>query len=124
LDRLQKFKYDKNELILHTMIEYMSLEVEHEADFDCGYTQNEIDECGKILDDYIDSLIALNGNTEKIMSCIKDVVLNLNELNKKAKYSLIETDQREVLVPFIEAIAIEAGLSQPSDDITYEWREW
>jgi len=123
-EKLRRFKDEKNERILRSMIEYMNLENDDEVDFDCGYTQHEIDDCGEILDDYINSLIELNGNIGKIMDCVKKVVQDLNELNKKASYSLIETDQREALVAFIHDVAIVTGLPEQSDDITYEWREW
>ena len=88
------------------------------------------------MDNYIDNLISLNGdsNRAKILDCVKNVVLALNELNMKVGGSLIETDQREDLVPFITDAAVEAGLSKPSsgrnethkwyEDITVEWREW
>jgi len=67
--RLQRFKNRKNELILRSMIEYMSID----EDVDCGYSQKEIDECGNILDNYIDNLVVLNCNIEEIMDYTKNV---------------------------------------------------
>lgn len=58
------------------------------------------------------------------MESVKRVVIALNELNIKCDYSIIKTDQREYLCPFIEEAAVVAGLTQPKDDITEEWREW
>ena len=122
---LLEFKDKKFEDIISSMVNYMNYEDEDGEEFDCGYTQADIDKCAKILDDYIDELIALKGkaDADKVMNCVKKVILALNEL---ADSPLIETDQREHLCQFIEDAAIEAGLPKPpkGEDITYEWREW
>ena len=124
---LQQYKEKKFEKIISSMVEYMNLEGESDEDLgDCGYTQDEIDACVKILDDYIDELIELGDNSSEdaIMASVKKVVLALNELNERADYSLIETDQREYLCPFIQDAAINAGLPLTPVDITEEWRMW
>ena len=109
---LQIFKEKKFEKIIASMADYLTVMVEEHPDEDCRYTQEHIDECGKVLDGYIDELVALNGNTssDKILTCVKNVVIALNELNVKTGYSLIETDQREYLYDFIVKVAVEAGL--------------
>lgn len=121
---LQIYKEKKFEDIIRSMVDYMV--DDEDEDFDCGYTQDDVDECGKILDDYIDNLIALNGASDdtKISKCVEKVVKALNKLNEKTDYCLIETDQREYLRPFIENAAFEAGFSKTDEDITEEWREW
>lgn len=54
---LIEFKSKKNDDILRSMIDYMNFEDEDDKDdFDCGYTQEEIDRCAEILDAYIDQL--------------------------------------------------------------------
>jgi len=123
----QQYKEKKFEMIIRSMVDYMNIGDECGEDLgDCGYTQNEIDECAKILDDYIDELIALgdNASEDAIMDCVKKVILALNELNERANYSLIETDQRENLCPFIQDAATNAGLPLTPVDITEEWRMW
>ena len=123
----EQYKEKKFEKIISSMMDYMNMEDEDGEDFgDCGYTQNEIDECAKILDDYIDELIALGSNSSEdtIMASVKKVVLALNELNERADYALIETDQREYLCPFIQDAATNAGLPLTPVDITEEWRMW
>ena len=125
MEKLQEFKVKKNDDILRSMIDYMNFEDEDDdEDFDCGYTQKDIDKCGKILDKYIDELVAAKRDENKIMESVKSVIIALNELNAKCDYTLIETDQREYLCPFIEDAAVVAGLPQPKEDITEEWREW
>ena len=124
---LSEFKEKKFEDIIRTMVEYMNFELDEDEDEDlgCEYTQSDINECCKILDDYIDDLISLNGNTVRIMNCVEKVVLALNVLSESVP-SLIETEQRELIAEFIHDAAVEAGLPEPDkyEDITEEWREW
>ncbi len=93
---------------------------------DVGYTQKHIDKCEKILNDYIDSLISLEEpkSDKEILKCVKKVVEQLNKLNEKCEFALIETDQREELVPFIQKAAEIAGIASGDDDVTGEWRDW
>ena len=58
------------------------------------------------------------------MKEVKEVVIALNKLNAKTDYSIIETMEREAIWEIIQTSAVECGLSNPSDDITEEWREW
>ena len=126
MENLQAFKEKKNEDILRSMIDYLNfaLEENEDDDSDCGYTQENIDECAAILDNYIDELEKCKQDETLIMECLKNVILELNNLNEKCDYAIIETDQREYLCQFIEDAAVAAGLPQPKDDITEEWREW
>ena len=55
------------------------------------------------------------------MHVVKEVVLNINELNDEHDY-FIETMEREDLYEFIDTARI-AGL-ESEEDITEEWREW
>lgn len=109
------------------MTDYLSCQEDCD-EFDAGYTQSEINECGDILDEYIDALIDLEGmaDEEAILQCVEDVIMKLNRLNERCDYQIIETDQREELVPYIIQAAEQAGLSQERAeyDITEEWREW
>lgn len=122
MEKLEAFKKKKNDNILRSMIDYMNFD--EEEDFDCGYSQKHIDKCGEILDDYIDELGKCKKNEKSIMQSVKKVILALNKLNNECDGSLIETDQREYLCPFIEKAATIAGLPKLEGDITYEWREW
>jgi hypothetical protein len=125
---LEKLKGNKD--ILVPMVNYLYMDFETgelgESPNDVGYTQNDIDECGKILDKYIDSIIALEEpkSNQDIIQCVENAVKELNDLNEKCNYSILETDQREDLVPYILHIAKSAGLVTDIDDITGKWREW
>jgi hypothetical protein len=125
MENLQVFKEKKNEDILRSMIDYLNFKDEDsDDDFDCGYTQESIDKCAAILDNYIDELEKCKQDKTLITGCVKNVILALNALNEECDCSIIETDQREYLCPFIEDAAVAAGLPRPEDDITEEWREW
>jgi hypothetical protein len=91
-----------------------------------GFTIEDVDKCASVLDEYIDKLQSYNGKAtnEEIMECVKEVVLSLNELNKKTDENLIETMEREELYEFIQQAAKLAGLETDETDITEEWREW
>ena len=58
------------------------------------------------------------------MKHVKTLVLALNKLNEKTDYCLLETEERESICEIIQESAIACGLSDPSDDITEEWRDF
>jgi hypothetical protein len=95
-------------------------------EFDAGYTQEDIDRCEKLLDDYLASLttIPATGQQDYILNAVKTIVLELNKLNEDCDHSLIETAEREQLCDIIIAAAQHVGLETDEEDITYEWREW
>lgn len=125
---LEELKNNKE--VLKSMVDFLYIDFEtgerKEEINDVGYTQKHIDKCGKILNDYIDSLLSLNEpkSDKEIMKCVKKVVEKLNKLNEKCDFSLIETDQREDLVPYIQKAAELAGFTSGNDDVTGEWRDW
>lgn len=125
---LEKLKGNTD--VLKSMIDYLYVdfktgELGDEIN-DVGYIQEDIDECGVILDKYIDKLISISEprSNEQILLCVEKVVKDLNSLNEKCDYSIIETDQREDLVLYIINAASLAGLVTEDEDITEEWREW
>ena len=86
------------------------------------FTEENISATNKVLDTYINNLELLENNpTEvKIMQVVKEVVVNINELNDEHDY-FIETMERDD--EFIDTAARIAGL-ESEEDITEEWREW
>jgi hypothetical protein len=116
--------------VLQSMVDFLYADSEtggkHEELNDVGYTQKHIDKCQKILNDYIDSLVSVKEprSDNGILKCVKKAVEQLNKLNEKCDCSLIETDQREDLVPYIQKAAKLAGLTLITEDVTAEWRDW
>src|SRR5215475_11803464 len=124
----QKILEVKRDLI-DGMIEYMKYGEavdENDPEFDAGYTQEHVDRCSEIIDDFLASLEKTPEaqKNEYIMDAIKKTILRLNELNEEVDGSLIETDQREYLGKLIDLAVGHAGLESSAYDITYEWREW
>lgn len=97
----------------------------YDPKFDAGYTQEHVDSCDEILNEFLSSLSKVEGveKRESIMGVVKIAVLALNDLNAQCDGSMIETDQREQLCELIITAANDAGLNT-EDDITEEWREW
>ena len=102
----QKILEVKRDLI-DGMIEYMKYgeavdenDPEYDPEFDAGYTQEHVDRCSEIIDDFLASLEKTPEaqKNEYIMDAIKKTILRLNELNEDVDGSLIETDQRSILV--------------------------
>ncbi len=111
------------ETVIDPMLSYMELCAED--DVDCGYTEENVVQCKLLMLQYLKALSKLSSPTdEEIMEQVKELILALNDLDESTDYSLIETDEREALCEVIQQSAVECGLSDPSDDITEEWREW
>lgn len=86
------------------------------------YPLEKVDECGRIIDDFLAAMSAARGEAA-ILTQVEKTVLALNTLNDECDGSLIETDQREELCELIQGAANAAGL-EASEDITEPWREW
>lgn len=108
--------------LLQGMREYM-IDVASEGD-DADYSESEIASCESILDGFLAKVTTADkGNTEQVMSAVKEAVLALNKLNAQCDDSLIETDQREQICELIIKAAAAAGVGS-GEDITEDWREW
>lgn len=86
------------------------------------YPLEKVDECGRILDDFLAAMARTQGEAA-IMAQVEKTVLALNELNDACDGNLIETGQREDICELIEGAAKQAGLVT-DEDITEQWREW
>ncbi|MED1603622.1 hypothetical protein [Alkalihalophilus marmarensis] len=97
--------------------------LESDEDYEDFYTVEGIKAANKVLDRYISHLKALpsNPSEDEVLACVKQVVLNLNEVNEEHN-DFIETDEREELYEFIDGAARSVGLNS-EEDITEEWRE-
>ena len=104
--------------IIESMTEYM------EDNDDCGYTKAHVNNCRRILNEYVKDLKAIKSNDSEIMKCVEKTVKALNALNDEVDGCLIETMEREDLCAFIQEKAHEFGLTETDVDITEDWREW
>lgn len=86
------------------------------------YTTELINSMDRILDTYLEQLFTLHHpNDESIMNCVKQVVLAINNWDRK--YEFIETIEREELCEFIYQTTEMKGLDS-DEDITENWRDW
>ena len=94
--------------------------------FDPGYSEDDVEVCARILDEYLSSVLvpSIRGDSSGIMSAVEVAVLALNELNERCDGGLIETEQREGICALIIGAAAEAGLVSAAYDITEAWRAW
>src|SRR5215468_1107416 len=115
--------------LIDDVIEYMKYggavdenDPEYDPEFDAGYTQEHVDRCSEIIDDFLASLEKSSEalKNKYIMTAVKKTILRLNKLNEKCDGGLIETLQRDCLATLINLAAKHAGLESSKDDITYK----
>jgi hypothetical protein len=67
---------------------------------------------------------AAKKSPSQILAALKKSVLAFNKLNKKHA-NMIETSEREELVPYFEALVAATGLQVPAGlDLTLQYRDW
>lgn len=87
------------------------------------YTESDVEKCMFIMNNFLSEISRLDSK-ENGMQSVKKVVFELNGLNEKCEYELIETDQREQLAEIIILAGSLKGFNERNEDITEEWREW
>jgi hypothetical protein len=97
--------------------------LDYRADGRASYTEADVEKCRRLLDQHLVAIsVARDRNAAN--ACVKATVLKLNELNEKAGYELIETDQREDICKYIIRAGALLGFNGASEDVTEEWRAW
>ena len=104
------------------MIEHLNYFHGPDAENEAGYSEADVDQCDDLLTSYLDRVSRMSDD-DSITSEVRRIVVQLNDLNAHCGYRLIETDQREQIVPLILTAATQAGLTA-TVDITEQWREW
>lgn len=87
------------------------------------YTKSDVEKCMSLIDNFLNEISKSDSKEVGLLSA-KKVVLELNELNEKCEYELIETEQREQIVDIIILAGHLKGYNGRNEDITEEWREW
>jgi CubicO group peptidase (beta-lactamase class C family) len=87
------------------------------------YDKTSVEECIDILDEHLKQINACKSKDESLKITEK-TVLQLNDLNKKTSYTLIETAQREKIADIIIMAGYLKDFNSMDEDITEEWREW
>jgi hypothetical protein len=97
--------------------------LDYRADGGATYTKAQVEKCRRVLEEHLEAISnAKTRNAAK--ECVRGTVLKLNELNEKAGYELIETDQREEICKYLIRAGALLGFNGENEDITEEWREW
>lgn len=94
-----------------------------------GHSSDLTGKVDRALEDFVKSLGALPENAGKapILAALKALFSMLDEINGEADDALLETDERELLVPVIISAAVAAGLNAsefPNGDPTEEFRNF
>lgn len=87
------------------------------------YTASDVSACDDILNAYLKSIAAAEGDPDAIAECVRKTVCQINELNEKCEQYLIDTWRRDRLCSFINNAAEQAGLA-PETDHTFQHRMW
>ena len=97
--------------------------LEHIRHCMASYSERDVDQCGKILDDYAAAMEACDGSTGEIKRLAEEVTGKINRLNEACGGGLIDTWRRDRLCEFINGTAELAGV-KPGQDMTYGQRMW
>lgn len=87
------------------------------------YTENEVVQCEKILDRYLDQLLESQGDSGAIADCVRQTTCQLGNLNEQCNGALIDSWRRDRLCAFLNDAAEAAGMAV-MEDLTYEHRMW
>jgi hypothetical protein len=81
------------------------------------HTADSLKDLNKIFDSYIADLETVaHGDDVKILEIMKTLYSKLDALNKQYDMGLLETDERELLVPIIVDLAVAAGIDADKYD--------
>lgn len=104
------------EILKKEMIDYMNLSKPK-------YTIKDVEKCEFILVEFIKD-IDKTTTKEEGTKIIQTTIFQLNELNKKCQYNLIETNERERIAQIMINMGYLKGYNSLNEDITEQWREW
>lgn len=94
------------------------------TEFDDQFNEDCLKDSDRLLNMFVDELIAAKEDPKTIMDTVRKVVVYFDDINDLHDY-FIETMEREELCEFIDKAAKVAGLKVDQGvDITEEWREW
>ena len=88
-----------------------------------NYNEKDVRKCISIIDKFLID-IKNSKSKEDGLLIVKNTVLQLNNINKKTNFSLIETMERENIAEIINLAGYEKGYNAKDEDVTEQWREW
>lgn len=112
---------EKKQYLLHWMLDFIADEDEDEP----AYHKSDVDECDKIITAFIQTVESSQQKNDIVWLYhqVEILVKQLNTLNAKLEYQLIESHQREDLCALVALVVKQAGHDYDGD-MTEQWREW
>ena len=84
---------------------------------DANYNEKDVKKCISIIDKFLID-IKNSKSKEDGLLIVKNTVLQLNNINKKTNFSLIETMERENIAEIINLAGYEKGYNAKDEDVT------
>ncbi|WP_040508052.1 hypothetical protein [Leptospira wolffii] len=107
-------------IIINSLLDGMN---EYMQSGNASYTIKDVEETKRILIVHYNQVKFAKSRKEANI-ITRNTVEELNRLNERTEYSLIETSQRELICEFIIKSGVFFGFNKPNEDITEEWRKW
>ena len=82
-----------------------------------NYNEKDVKKCISIIDKFLID-IKNSKSKEDGLLIVKNTVLQLNNINKKTNFSLIETMERENIAEIINLAGYEKGYNAKDEDVT------
>lgn len=106
--------------IQYDMLDFIEIESEDESG--PSYTSADVSACVTNLLDFMAAIESEIQTETSAKEHVATLLFSLNDLNESCDDDLIDNNQREDIVEFIEKALSAANITLPSDDITAQWR--
>ena len=114
---------NKVKTINELKIDLRKLMIDYIKTGNANYNEKDVKKYISIIDKFLID-IKNSKSKEDGLLIVKNTVLQLNNINKKTNFSLIETMERENIAEIINLAGYEKGNNSKDEDITEQWREW
>lgn len=115
-DELAKELTAMREAVLRDMREFLT---EHGG----AFNEQDVQQCGIILKRYQDR-VAKAADRVEALKHVRETVLALNELDRRAEDQLIERREETRICALILLAGRSRGFFEDGEPVTEEWREW
>lgn len=94
-----------------------------EGEENANYSSHDVTSCIKLLLEFLTTISTQEQSSDSATSHIHELVLALKKLNDKCKNSLIDTEQYEDIIAFIQKSLVSENI-YVEENITEQWRTW
>jgi hypothetical protein len=92
-----------------------------EGEEDANYSSNDVTACIKLLLEFLTTISTQEQSSDSAKAHVHELVLSLKKLNEQCKNSLIDTEQYEDIIAFIQKSLVSEDINIEGD-ITEQWR--